>query len=354
MPRPQRFDLATTPPEAALQAATLALQAGELVVLPTETVYGLAALERHAAALARVKAARQAPYALAVPALEMIQERLAPLTRTARRCAARWWPGPLTLVLPDRHGGSVGVRVPGHAFTRELLAALGEPLLLTSANPTGVAPPTTAAAVPQAVLQHVAVVVDGGQAALGEASTVLEARPYALRLLREGVVSRQDVQRVAQATVLIVCSGNTCRSPMAAGLLTAALSEFARPQQLIPPRVLSAGLHTQPGHPASAHAIAALAELGLSLDAHRTSSVAPELLGEADLVLCMTRAHAAELAARLGPGAGPPIELFDPRGRDVEDPFGQSLTTYRAVAASLAELARERAARILNAGAPHR
>jgi protein-tyrosine-phosphatase len=97
-----------------------------------------------------------------------------------------------------------------------------------------------------------------------------------------------------------------------------------------------------------------LAELGLSLDAHSTHSVQPELLAEADLVLCMTRAHAAELAARLAPGVGPPIELFDPRGRDVEDPFGHSLPTYRAVAASLAELARERAARILNAGAPHR
>ena len=121
-----RFDLATDDEEQALEACLAALRADRLVVLPTETVYGLAARQSARSTLDAVKAGRSAPYSLAVSGVRDV-DALAELPRgPAHRAAARWWPGPITLVLRGVAAKSVGVRVPGHPFTRQLLARLGE------------------------------------------------------------------------------------------------------------------------------------------------------------------------------------------------------------------------------------
>lgn len=350
MSRPQHFDLSRDDPAAARSAAAAALERGELVVLPTETVYGLAARDDRPAArqrLADVKAGRAQPYSLAVASPEMLADRLAPLPMLARRIAHRWWPGPITQLLPHRDGGLVGVRVPGQAWTRELIALVGVPLLLPSANRPGEPPPIDARQIDPAVLEHVAVVVDGGRAALGESSTVLEPRTWALRIVREGVIGRDDLRRQILPRVLVVCSGNTCRSPIAERLLRRELQRVGGEAWMLP-AVMSAGLHAMPGQPATDKSIEALAERGLDLSDHSTSRVDPALLERVDLVLGMTQRHVEQLRG-VAAGRALRIELFDPAGRDVEDPFGGSVAEYRSVTAALERMARERAHLLLEA-----
>jgi protein-tyrosine phosphatase len=223
-------------------------------------------------------------------------------------------------------------------------------LLLPSANLPGEAPPVQIDEVDATVLEHVSVVVDGGRAALGEASTVVEVRNCSLLVLREGVVSRADLELHAQPRVVVICSGNTCRSPMAASLLDAALVEaMEADQRILPPVVVSAGTHAAAGRPASRTAVEALDDHGLDLSGHATRSMDESLLRSADLVLGMTRAHVNAAAVMLG-ATGPPVELFDPSGHEVQDPFGGSLGEYRRVAASLADMAAARADILLELG----
>ncbi|HTE06012.1 MAG TPA: Sua5/YciO/YrdC/YwlC family protein [Planctomycetota bacterium] len=353
MTAPARFDLSRDDPRVASAAAAAALERGELVVVPTETVYGVAAREDRPAALARLarlKPGRHAPFSLAVASLEMVAGRLAPVPATAGPLMRRWWPGPLTLVLALRDGGSVGLRVPGHAWTRALLAEVGVPLLLPSANLPGAPPPVDAAAIDPAVLPHVAVVVDGGRAALGEASTLVAPLPAGLRVLREGVVSRTDLERHARPRVLVVCSGNTCRSPMGEQLLRRALeARVLEDPALLAPRIASRGLHVGHASPAADEAVIALDELGLDLGGHEARALDPAELPGTCLVLCMTAGHRAAVATAAALAGSPDtvVAAFDPSGEDIADPFGGPLGEYRVVARRLAQLARDWAIRLL-------
>jgi tRNA threonylcarbamoyl adenosine modification protein (Sua5/YciO/YrdC/YwlC family) len=357
----QRFDLRHGDADAARQQAAAALERGELVIVPTETVYGLAAREDRPAGRAlldALKGARHSPYSLALDAPERMGERLLPWPRTALRIAERWWPGPVTLLLPDLAGELLGLRVPGHPWTRELIAAAGAPLLLPSANRSGQPAPSSLEQIDPAVLAAASVVVDGGRAALGEASTVVEARPACLRLVREGVVSRADLLRHVDPLVIVVCTGNTCRSPMGERLLRRALERAARRDRtLLPPRVISAGVQAEAGGSATEEAVAALARLDLDLSDHVTRPLRDEELRHADVVLVMGHGHLRAVEQRLAelPAAERPlVETFAPDGSQVDDPFGSEVARYLEVARMLDRLARARADQLLQPRRPPR
>jgi protein-tyrosine-phosphatase len=140
-------------------------------------------------------------------------------------------------------------------------------------------------------------------------------------------------------TVLLVCSGNTCRSPMAAALLRAALAREAPPLATL--RVESRGLGAYPGDPASANAVRALRPLGLSLDGHASQPLTQGDLDRAVAVLVMGDAHLQALRARFSPPPGP-VERFrgqlpEGKGRDIPDPFGGNLAAYEDCRDSMVE-----------------
>jgi len=183
-----------------------ALRRGELVVYPTETFYGLGALASLPEALARLAGAKLRPEGKPLPLVAsdaaMAFTLWAEVPETARRLAERFWPGPLTLVgaaasgLPAAlvQGGGVAVRVPGMELTRELSRLAGGPLVSTSANPAGGAPPSTAADLAPALLAQIDLVLDGGPTPGGLPSTVVAVRPTGARLLRAGAVPWSEIE----------------------------------------------------------------------------------------------------------------------------------------------------------------
>jgi len=195
---------------ASLTEAVLAMQAGGIVGIPTETVYGIGVIPRPEA-LAAVIAAKGRPddkgIALLIDGLDQV-DGLVEVSRPARRLAAHYWPGALTLVLPLRRRGLVpeavtggrdtlGLRIPDHPVPRALARELG-PIAVTSANRSGEA----AAVIPEELIAAVgaslALVLDDGPVHGGVASTVVAVTAEgSWRVLREGALSRAEVEVIA-------------------------------------------------------------------------------------------------------------------------------------------------------------
>jgi L-threonylcarbamoyladenylate synthase len=183
-----------------IEAAAAVLRRGGLVAYPTETFYGLGALARDQAALARLARAKLRPEGKPLPLLaadlDQVNE-VAALPPLAARLAARFWPGPLTLVLPAVSGlddaitagtGTVAIRVPGSDVARALARAAGGALVSTSANFSGEPPPADAAALSPALVAQIDHVLDGGRTPGGLPSTIVALGADGPRLLRAGPV----------------------------------------------------------------------------------------------------------------------------------------------------------------------
>jgi L-threonylcarbamoyladenylate synthase len=196
-------------PEAAVIArAAAVLRAGGLVAFPTETVYGLGANALDAAAVGRIFEAKGRPAnnPLIVHVAETAEAlQVAAWPETAARLAARFWPGPLTLVLPRRDvvpravtagGPTVAVRVPAHPVARALIRAAGVPVAAPSANRSAQLSPTRAAHVLSALAGRIEMLLDGGPTAGGLESTVLDVTCTPPRLLRPGLVAPGEIEVV--------------------------------------------------------------------------------------------------------------------------------------------------------------
>lgn len=177
----------------AVEAAAAVLAGGGVVVLPTDTVYGIAALPEHRDALYALKGRpANVPVAVLVGQVEQAWSLAVP-SPLARRLAARFWPGPLTIVCratAEWYGTSVGVRCPDHGFVRALAARVG-PLATTSANRHGRPTPATAAAAAAALLGPVGLVLDGGRCE-GVPSTVVDATGDEPLVLRAGAIPAES------------------------------------------------------------------------------------------------------------------------------------------------------------------
>ncbi len=196
-------------PTALDQAAEL-IRAGQVIAAPTDTVYGLVCRADDPQAIRRLYAVKERPLEKALPVLlageEQLPQVIADVPRLARLLMARFWPGPLTLVLPARPdlprvltggGATVAVRVPDHPFLRALARRAG-PLASSSANRSGEPPARTAQEVLAQLAGRIPLVVDGGEAPGGVASTVVDVTGPLPRILREGPVAEQVRALLAQ------------------------------------------------------------------------------------------------------------------------------------------------------------
>lgn len=194
----------------AIEEAGRLLRAGALVAFPTETVYGLGADATNGRAVAAIFETKGRPRInpLIVHVAHLAEaERIAEMGAPARRLAAAFWPGPLTLVLKRRAEAglsdlvsagldTVAVRVPGHPIAQALLAAAGRPLAAPSANRSGRVSPTTAQHVADDLGPRPAMILDGGPTAYGLESTVVDATGDDVVLLRPGAIPREAIEGV--------------------------------------------------------------------------------------------------------------------------------------------------------------
>ncbi len=184
---------------------------GEPVAVPTETVYGLAADATNGEAVARIYAAKGRPSfnPLIVHVRDLDHARaLGDFSDAAHAVALRWWPGPLTLVVPRRVDGpladlataglsSVALRCPAHPAMRDLIAASGKPLAAPSANASGTISPTRAEHVLKTLGGRIPLIIDGGDTEHGLESTIVAFTGAEARLLRPGPIVFQDILAVA-------------------------------------------------------------------------------------------------------------------------------------------------------------
>ena len=221
-----------TPPTLARLARRL--RAGDLVAVPTETVYGLAANALDARACRRIFTAKgrpaDDPLIVHIHTLAQLSQ-VAEVNPAALKLAKKFWPGPLTLVLPKKSvvpavvsAGlpSVAVRMPSHPLFRRLLKLAGVPLAAPSANPFGYVSPTSAEHVRAGLGSKIRYILDGGPCAIGLESTIVDLRdPVHPRLLRPGAVTQAELERVLGIKVRVAGKPTAVSSAqLAPGMLT--------------------------------------------------------------------------------------------------------------------------------------
>lgn len=239
------------------------LQSGELVAVPSETVYGLAGNALDAKACRRIFKAKGRPSSdpliVHIHSLEQLAQ-VAVVSEAVTKLAKAFWPGPLTLILPKRAvvpnavtAGlpSVAVRMPAHPLFRRLLKLCAHPLAAPSANPFSYVSPTTADHVMAGLGKRILYILDGGPATIGLESTIIDLRhPARPRVLRPGAITKEDVQRVLGRSIASKASrtGHPAKAQIAPGLMKRHYSPNA--QVILHPKLSTRD--AERGHPGEA------------------------------------------------------------------------------------------------------
>jgi protein-tyrosine-phosphatase/tRNA A37 threonylcarbamoyladenosine synthetase subunit TsaC/SUA5/YrdC len=340
-----------------IHRAVQALAEGRCVGFPTETDYVVAGCLRDARAaeslLARSMARDGEPrLSLALRGADEAFDWAPGLAAAGRRLVRRCWPGPVVTVVEDDpadsltlrlppvsreaivHDGRLRLRVPAHPVLADCLRMLAGPVGLAEPTVDGRMPVTAddllAAAGPSLTL-----LLDDGQTRYGQPPTTVGIDAGGIRVLRPGIVSEETLRRLASLMVLFVCTGNTCRSPMAEALFRTMVAERlgCQPDEIDDRGIVvaSAGLSAWGGGKASPGALEAMAEMGADLSTHESQPLTENLVRQADVILTMTSAHRAGILARFPDAAGR-VAMLAPDRQDVVDPIGGPLATYRRCA----------------------
>lgn len=363
---PERIDLKRADdPRDVVHRVVECLAQGGIAALPVESSYRLAVHALHPEAVARLVELRgtgsEQAVSLVVRSPEELTDWFPGVSEIGRRLSRRCWPGPLTLTcskgieaglaqrLPETvravvaGEGMIGLRCPAAPLVLEVARLLAGPLLLAEASASANEGPVLDPG-PLAERAGIDLLVDSGVIAAGTISTVvnLDSEPWAL--VREGTITAAELTRHAATQFLFICTGNTCRSPMAQALCQVLLGErLGCAPDAIAQRgwvVASAGVAATDGNRAARHAVDIVRRHGGSLDDHASQCVSAELVRQSDLILAMTRDHLDALLEAY-PEAAARARLLHAAGLDIADPVGGDRETYLQTAEALrVEIAR--------------
>lgn len=340
----------SAPDAKVMERAAQLLRDGAIVAFPTETVYGLGANARLPETVERLLAIKKRPlskpFTVHVADPDDVSELVGSQVPTVGlRLMKRCWPGPLTIIFTRADGSTVGVRMPDNEIARELIQLADCPVLAPSANLSGQPPATSAEYVMKIFDGQISAVLDGGPTRFGTSSTVVRLVGEDYKIIREGALSATQLRRAMNVSILLVCSGNSCRSPIAEALCRKMLAVklSVPPDELVEHGydVASCGTRTTVGMPASFEAREIADELGLNLAEHISRPATKRMLASADLVYVMTPDQ-IETLTKFCPAAKGKVMLLDPKGRPMADPHGGDLETYRRCAFLIQEALRKR------------
>ncbi|MEE2844783.1 MAG: L-threonylcarbamoyladenylate synthase [Planctomycetota bacterium] len=344
-------------PQAIIGEAVDRLNAGQIVAFPTETVYGIAANSSDTDAVAKLFDVKSRstgkPMSLAIGYDYSLDNYAQNPTAIMHRLARRCWPGPLTMVIQATEqvaglsnesrellapNNWLGLRVPSNEILLSVLDQLDEPLVLTSANKSDQADATTAIEVAEQLDDNVQLILDGGPTKIGTPSTVIKVHNDYIEILRSGALTRDQIQAAMQLEIVIVCTGNTCRSPMAEMLLKnkMATANDIPIDQLVKHgiHICSAGIAANNGSPAADQAINVLGKQDLDLTSHSSQPLSYMAANSADLILTLSHSHQQAIVNEW-PEFADKTSLLAHDGSSVSDPIGGSYEIYQQCATQI-------------------
>jgi len=319
------------------------LRDGGLVIIPTETVYGIAANSANKQTIEKLseikKRAKDKPFSLHLAFKGDIEKYASDILPAAYRLIENFWPGPLTLILKDKNNGKVGVRIPNHRIALAIIREADVPVVCPSANLSGNKPPHTIEEALKDLKGLVELAVDTGETTLGKESTVVDASKFPLEVLRVGAIPKEQIERIAnKKTVLFICTGNSCRSVMAKGLLEKKLKDSGRDNV----EVISAGIMMVAGLGVTEATRELLKREGVDVSAHHSQRVTEAMIKKSDIILAMQELHAKEIS-KMVPEAKNRVFLLKEFAKindsdlNIPDPIGKLMDFYAQTFAIIKE-----------------
>ena len=323
------------------------LAKGELVVFPTATAYVIAGQSLSSPAMTKLRTLAKAeePLVLCVKGFDEALDYLPNMPPIGHKLAKRCWPGPVILDLerpgPDTlfsqfpvevqsqicPSSRIRLRAPAHEIIFQIMRLSPSPLVLLNEQSKH----QTADDIMEDFNGQVALVIDDGPSRFGDQSTIVSISDNEWSILQPGVVTETTLKRLSSEIYMFVCTGNTCRSPMAEGLFRKLLSEKLGCQEdELTDRgfiVGSAGLAAASGAPPSPEGVTILAEQGIDIRSHESQPLTERLLDQTDHLYTMTQGHRAAILAERH-DLEKTVKLLSPEGKDVSDPIGGGFQCY--------------------------
>jgi L-threonylcarbamoyladenylate synthase len=323
------------------------IDAGGLAVIATETVYGIAC-KVDADSLAKLDAAKERPaekrYTVHLGDKNKIKNYVPHLLPTSKKLIEKALPGPLTIVfeLDDDQistakgnfdnktaallytDNSIGIRCPDQEVCQAILNLCKYPVVMPSANISGKEPAINAEQTTKQLNGRVDIIVDSGPCKLKQSSTVVRISPTETKILRQGSISTEQIYKFSTINIVFVCTGNTCRSPMAEALAKKAVAEKlkCRVDRLsdIGYKITSAGVAAVNGIAASPESARFCEAKGTSLANHHSQRLTAKMIDQADYIFAMSRGHLDAIIG-INPAAATKCRLLNDNA-DVADPIG--------------------------------
>ena len=343
------------------------IDSGGLVAFPTETVYGIACrvMKDSLDKLDSIKGRTpDKSYTLHIAQSSDALMYVPTMGLNARKLIQNAWPGPLTVVFElDQnilekqkknlatevfealyHKNSIGIRCPDNKIAQELIQQTVHPVVAPSANITDQSPATDAEQVITQLSGKIDLLLDAGPTKYKKSSTVAKIGKKGLEILRHGIYSQVELEVLSQVNFLFVCTGNTCRSPMAEGIFKKYLAEKLQCKvdelEKIGYKVSSAGIIGAAGFPASDEAIKACAVLGVDIGAHRNQALSKELIEKSDFIFAMEKLHWDRIVS-FDPGSANRCMLLA-GNKEIPDPIGHPQKYYDNCAKLITKAVKER------------